>query len=87
MPNKTISEETGDFYPVLTMPLPRPLSQRKHFKTLHGTQTVRDDLLFTSVIDLLFSSLLWLGAGGYFSLDSIYGRTGIVQEVSCFTLF
>ncbi len=37
------------------MSLPSLLSQWKRFETLYGTQTGRDDLLFTSAIDPLFS--------------------------------
>ncbi len=38
-----------------TKPLPGPLSQWKHYETLYCTQTGGDDLLFTSMIDLLLS--------------------------------
>ncbi len=36
-------------------PLPSPLSQWKCYRMLYSTQTGRDDLLFTSMIDPLFS--------------------------------
>ncbi len=77
--NETIGEQT-----VLSfkMPLPAPLSHPERYETLYGTQTGRDDLLFTSMIDLLlFFYYLWLEAGGCLFLDdlNIYCRTGIVQ--------
>ncbi len=50
--NETISEETGGLS--LTMSLPGLLSQRKRYETFYGTQTGRDELLFTSMIDLLW---------------------------------
>ncbi len=51
-----------------TTSLASPLSQQKRYEMLYSTQTRRDDLLFTSLIDLLFSSYYqWLEAG-YFSL-------------------
>ncbi len=68
--NDTINHETGDFCLSFTTPLPGQLSQQKHYKTLHSTQTGRDDLLFTSIIDPLFSFLLSIvEAQGDFSLD------------------
>ncbi len=39
----------------LTTPLPGPLSQQRRYETFHCTQTRGDDLLFMSMIDLLFS--------------------------------
>ncbi len=36
-------------------PLPILICQQKCYETLYSTQTGRDDLLFTSMIDLLFS--------------------------------
>ncbi len=52
------------------MPLPGPLSQQKHYTARHGTQSRRDDLLFTNMIDLPFTLYyLCLEAEWYFSLD------------------
>ncbi len=58
--------------PSLAMTLFGPLSQQKRCTTLHGTQTERNDLLFTSVINLSFTFFyyLWLEAGMYFSLEN-----------------
>ncbi len=42
------------------MPLPSPLHQWKRYKTLHSTQTGRDDLLFTSMISSSLFLFLFL---------------------------
>ncbi len=53
----TISKEIRDYHPVFYNPLSGLFSQQKPYETLHSTQTRRDDLLFTSMIDALFTFL------------------------------
>ncbi len=58
---------------ILSFPvsLPALVSEQNRYETLYGTQTKRDDLLFPSMVDTLFSFSLWSEAGGYFSLDNL----------------
>ncbi len=54
------------------MPLPSPLSQQTPYKTLYSSQTLKDDLLFTMMIDLRFSFFpSVVVAGRYSSLDNL----------------
>ncbi len=50
------------------MPLPGPLSQQKRYEMLYGTQTRRDNLLFTSMISLYYQ---WLEVEGTFAFDNV----------------
>ncbi len=72
--NETISEDIGDNCPVFFNAFPWSARSAETLQNALSTQTKRDDLLFMSVIDPLFSFLLlllsWLEAGGYFSLDN-----------------
>ncbi len=61
--NEIISEESGDNDPVFYNAFPSPLSQQKCYRTLYGKQTGRDDLLFTSMMNLLFSFLKFMVGG------------------------
>ncbi len=58
-PNETIRKETGDYYPAFYTAFACTAQSAKQYKTLNGTQT-GDDLLFTSMIDLLFLFLLYI---------------------------
>ncbi len=68
-----------------TMLLPDPLSQQKHYEILYSTQTGRDNLLFTNLIDSLFSFFTvygWKQEDIYLqiiSVFSVYSQSGIVQ--------
>ncbi len=87
--DETNGEQTGDYFLSVTMSLPSLLSQQKHYETLHGTQTGRDDLLFTSMIDPLFSFLLsMVGSRRTFSLHHFnilcLVRIVLFKKVLCF---
>ncbi len=69
-----------------------PLSQWKRYETLNGTHTRKDDLLFTSMIDPLFSYLLSMVGSRRIYLFFLYiilifcdyGLTGTVKMSGMF---
>ncbi len=78
--NETISKEAGDYYPVFHNALLCSFSQWKHYETLYGTQTKRDDLSFVSMIDLLFcffTIYAWKQAD-FFSLKTLNEQISVV---------
>ncbi len=62
------------------MPLPRPFSQQKHYKTCYSTQTRGDDVLYKhDRYAVLFFTIYGWNQEDIFSLDNC--RTGIVQKI------
>ncbi len=69
----SIGQQIGDYFLSVTMSLPDPLTQQKHYETLYGTQSGRDDLLFTNMINPLFSFLLSVvGSRRFFFTSLLY---------------
>ncbi len=66
-----------------TMPLTGLLSQQKPYETLYGTQTRRDDLVFTSVIDPLLFLLTMVGSSRmlFFSSQYFIGRNAEIHSL------
>ncbi len=58
--NETTGEEIGDYNLVFYDAFVQFAQSAEHYKTLYGTQTGRDNLLFMNMIDLLFLFLLSL---------------------------
>ncbi len=65
--NETMTSRLEKTILPFTMPLPGPLRQRNRYKTLYGTQSGRDDLLFMCMINSLIS---FFKLKRYFSLGN-----------------
>ncbi len=69
------------------MPLNGQLSQWKHYETLHGTRIRRDDLLFMSIIDPMFSFLLSIIGSRRILFFKLFQYRVFMAELVLYTLF